>query len=343
EAIEMAARRGASLTRQLLTFSRRQTFDPTVCGIAERVDAFRTMLASIIGSSVKLVTTIGPEVWPIKVDRNELELAMINLTINARDAMPKGGVISVSAENVVLPTDDAQAELHGEFVALHFADTGTGIAPDVLAKVFDPFFTTKKEGKGSGLGLSQVHGFAHQSGGTVTIKSELGGGTTVSLYLPRAKEPVAETQAEQEEQVSGDGTVLVVEDNPDVGEATSSMLEQIGYKVELAGNAAEALKAIDQKRFDLVVSDIVMPGEMDGVALARAIRERKPQVPVLLVTGFSPTIGDLDFPLLRKPVRVGDLARSAARIIAESRQPPTANIVRLRDLRSKSTPQQKNN
>jgi PAS domain S-box-containing protein len=336
EAIEIAARRGASLTRQLLTFSRRQTFDAAVCLVSDRLDAFRTMLASIIGSSVKLVTTIGPEVWPIKVDRNELELAMVNLTLNARDAMPKGGVISISAENVVLSRHDTPEGIQGEFVGLHFADTGSGIAPDVLLKVFDPFFTTKKEGKGSGLGLSQVHGFAHQSRGTVTIKSELGRGTTVSLYLPRAHENIVNTEAERDEQVTGDGAVLVVEDNPAVAEATVSMLEQAGYNVDLATNAAEAIHAIDQKSFDLVVSDIVMAGEMDGVALARAIRERKPQLPVLLVTGFSPTIADPDFPLVSKPVQAADLSRTAARIIAESRQPPTANVVRLRKPLAKS-------
>src|SRR5262249_54780436 len=179
EAIELAAKRAEPLTRQLLTFARRQAVNPTVFGLGERIEALRVMLASSIGTSAELVATIGPDVWPVKVDAGELELSLVNLVLNARDAMPNGGVIALTAENMMPARGEAKADIEGDFVALRVTDTGSGIAPDVLARVFDPFFTTKQVNKGSGLGLSQVHGFAHQSGGTGTIERTLGKGSTV--------------------------------------------------------------------------------------------------------------------------------------------------------------------
>jgi CheY-like chemotaxis protein len=249
--------------------------------------------------------------------------------------MPSGGAISVMAENVMLTRRDTKADLEGAFVALRVSDTGSGIAPDVLPRVFDPFFTTKQADKGSGLGLSQVHGFAHQSGGTVSIDSELGKGTTVTLYLPRANEVTPGTERADEGMMAGDGCVLVVEDNPDVAEATVSMLEQLGYIVRAAGDADAALEAVEQQRFDLVVSDIVMAGVMDGLMLARAIRARKPELPVLLITGYSRTAAEAsgEFIVMPKPVGLSELSRVAARMIAEAKQPASTNVVRLRDAR----------
>jgi PAS domain S-box-containing protein len=335
EAIELAARRGETLTRQLLTFSRRQPFNPAVLALGERIEAFRSMMASSLGGTARLVVTIDPQVWPVKADASELELALVNIALNARDAMPGGGVIAVTAENVVLSRSDTKANVEGDFVALRIADTGSGIAPDLLPRVFDPFFTTKEVGKGSGLGLSQVYGFAHQSGGTVTIASELGRGTTVTLYLPRTHETADAAPAEPEVESAGGGMVLVVEDNPDVAEVSVSMLQQLGYKVQRVRDAAAALEAVGGKSFDLVVSDIVMPGAMDGLALARAIRERKPDLPVLLVTGYSNVAGEAgtEFVVMRKPFQLADLSRAAARMIAEAKQPPNSNIVRLRNAR----------
>jgi PAS domain S-box-containing protein len=335
EAIALAAQRGESLTRQLLTFSRRQTISPTVLEIGKRIEAFRTMLASSMGEPVRLITAVDADVWPVKVDPSELELALVNLALNARDAMPDGGVISVTAENASLARGDTAANVEGDFVALRVIDTGSGIAPDVVAKVFDPFFTTKQLGKGNGLGLSQVHGFVHQSGGTVTIDSELGRGTTVTLYLPRAHERATEVEAQPETESAVGGTILVVEDNPDVMGVTVTMLEQLGYDVQAAGDAAAALEAVDKRDFDLVISDIVMAGTMDGAALARAIRARKPQLPVLLVTGYSPAAAGADatFPVMRKPFQLADLSRAITRMIAEARQPPNSNLVRLSDAR----------
>jgi PAS domain S-box-containing protein len=182
EAIEMAAKRGATLTRQLLSLSRRQSLDPTIVKLGEIVDATRPILGGLLGGAVNYVATISPEVWPVRVDASELEIALVNLTVNARDAMSRGGTVSITAENTnVAPGGPDGDDLRGEFVALTVADTGDGIPPDVLTQVFDPFFTTKPEGKGTGLGLSQVHGFMHQSGGTMAIASEMGQGTRVTM------------------------------------------------------------------------------------------------------------------------------------------------------------------
>jgi PAS domain S-box-containing protein len=331
EAIELAAQRGEALTRQLLTFARRQSVNPTVIRVSERVEAFRTMLASSIGSA-QLVTTIGPDTWPVKVDASELELSLVNLVLNARDAMPNGGVVALTAENVTLVPGNIKEDIAGDFVALRVTDTGTGIAPDVLERVFDPFFTTKQVDKGSGLGLSQVHGFAHQSGGTVQIDSTLGKGTTVTLYLPRERTDAPAGLGEvQVESVRG-GSVLVVDDNPDVADVSTGMLEQLGYEVHQARDAATALTAVEKHGFDLVVSDIVMPGTMDGLALARALRERQPSLPVLLVSGYSQAAAEAapEFTVMRKPFQLAELSRAAARMIAESKQPATSNVVRLR-------------
>jgi PAS domain S-box-containing protein len=335
EAIELAAQRGSTLTRQLLTFSRRQTFHPTVVSVGEHIEGFRNMLANTLGETTRMVTSIGPEVWPLKADASELELALVNVTLNARDAMPNGGTIVLTAENVLVRRGDVPEQIEGEFVVLRITDTGSGIAPDVLAKVFDPFFTTKGVTKGSGLGLSQVYGFAHQSGGTAIIESQLGKGTTVAIYLPRATEGAEATPDEPQDWNASSGEVLVVEDNPDVSEVSASMLKQLGYVVHMVPSADAALDALAKDNFDLVVSDIVMAGAIDGIALARLLRTRKPDLPVLLVTGYSEAASEAgsEFAVLYKPFQLADLSRMAARLIAEAQQPASSNLVRLRDVR----------
>ncbi len=335
-AIEAVIARGEALTRQLLTFSRRHTVRPTVFALGERIEGFRAMMASSIGSAVPLVVTIEPDVWPVKVDANEFELSLVNITLNARDAMPNGGTISLTAENVTLSGSETPAKIKGEFVALRITDTGTGIPPDLLPKVFDPFFTTKPAEKGSGLGLSQVHGFAHQSGGTVIITSELGKGTGVTLYLPRGHEIASVPEDELEADNASGGSVLLAEDNPEVAEVSASMLEQFGYRVRIVRDAAAALTAIDEQTFDLVISDIVMAGSLDGLGMARAIRERKPELPVLLVTGYSHMVSEAsaEFIVMHKPFKLAELSRTVSGLIAASKQPPESNIVRLRDARS---------
>jgi PAS domain S-box-containing protein len=339
EAIALAAKRGATLTRQLLTFSRRQPFRPVVLSLRERIDALSSMLASSLGNATKLVATIDAETWPVRVDSSELELALMNIVLNARDAMPAGGVISVTTENSLLSRTDTPANVEGEFVALRITDTGSGIPEDVLRKVFEPFFTTKGANKGSGLGLSQVYGFVHQSGGTVTIDSALAKGTTVTLYLPRAREEVPPApEASEIEGRSDRGTVLVVEDNPEVSEVTVSMLEQIGYQAQGVVDANAALAAIAANSFDLVISDIVMAGTSDGLTLARAIRELQPNLPVLLVTGYSNVAAEAreEFPMLCKPVELADLNRATSQIIARAKRPASSNIIQLRNTRTAS-------
>ena len=336
DAIGIAAGRGEALTRQLLAFARRQTLNPVDTLVGERVEAVRTMLAGPLDATAKLVTDIPPDIWPARIDIGEFELALVNVALNSRDAMPQGGIITISAENVTLHTADTAAELEGDFVALTVADTGSGIAADILPKVFDPFFTTKQRSNGTGLGLSQVYGFAHQSGGTVTIDSELGRGTRITLYLPRARAgPTAQqtTDAPAGEHLAGQ--VLLVEDNPDVAEVTAALLQELGYRVLLADGAETALSNFAAGNFDLVISDIVMAGPMDGLHLARELRRRNPQLPIMLVTGYSDTValGDIEFPLLRKPYRLADLSRAVASITADSQRPPPGNLVQLRDKR----------
>ena len=330
EAIEMAVRRGASLTRQLLSFSRRQPFDPTVIDLPSRIESVRAMLSSSTGSKIALAIGIPPGAWPIKVDASEFDLALVNLTLNARDAMPEGGSITISSENVTLAPADTPARLEGEFVAVRVTDSGTGIPPDILSKVFDPFFTTKDSTKGSGLGLSQVYGFAQQSGGTVTIDSELGRGTTVTLYLPRARHEAAEERRSEETPVA-DGRILLVEDNPAVADASSSLLEQLGYSVVQVRDAAAALQAAGDAEFDLVVSDIMMPGGMDGLALAHVLRERQPGLPILLMTGYHQLADEAgrEFVLLRKPFDLSDLSRATTRARSVARATGDTNVIAL--------------
>ncbi|WP_312015114.1 ATP-binding protein [Bradyrhizobium lablabi] len=306
-AIETAAQRAASLTGQLLTFARRQSVNPQSIDIADRIVSVREVLTSALGSMIKLNVDIEPDIWPIFVDPTEFETALINLVINARDAMPDGGTLTVSARN-----KPGMAQ-----VVVSVTDTGSGIPEDVLNRVFDPFFTTKPVGKGTGLGLSQVHGFAHQAGGKVEIASELGKGTTVGIYLPRG---IVEAKREAESQTAhAPATVLLVEDNPAVADASTGLLEQLGYTVRWVSNAETALQELEANGVDLVFSDVIMPGKMDGLKLARAIRERNPDLPILLTTGYSESVQDarFDFPVLRKPYQLHDLSRELSKLTGQ--------------------------
>jgi PAS domain S-box-containing protein len=317
EAIESAARRGAALTSQLLTFARRQNVNPQTIRLHERINAVREILDMGVGGAVQLTIEVKDNAWPIKVDVSELETALVNLVINARDAMPDGGAIRISAENLTL--DD---EAHkGDFVAIRVSDSGTGIPADVLQKVFDPFFTTKPVGKGTGLGLSQVHGFAYQAGGLVSVASELGEGTTVTISLPRDESGIVSARSPGAEP-SGSGTILLVEDNPDVAAASTGLLEQLGYAVRWACNAEEALAEIEADGVDLVFSDVVMPGKMDGLALAQAIRDKHPRLPILLATGYSDALRkvSLGFQVLRKPYEIHELSQALSKVSARHRE-----------------------
>ena len=310
QAIETATQRGASLTRQLLTFARRQSVNPQPIDLRDSIHSVREVLDTGLGSAVQLRINLDDGIWPVMVDPAELETALVNLIINARDAMPNGGSVSVRASNVHIDNGTRK----GDHVAIEVKDTGVGIPPDIMGKVFDPFFTTKPIGKGTGLGLSQVHGFAHQAGGTVAVASELAKGTTFAICLPRGQLGIAPAEAETRSIASG--TVLLVEDNPDVATASADLLEQLGYSVRWVSDAEAALKELDRDGIDLVFTDIVMPGKTDGLGLARAIKQKHPGVPILLATGYSEAARNApaDFSILRKPFRLHELSRALSEL-----------------------------
>jgi PAS domain S-box-containing protein len=312
DAIQIAATRGESLTRQLLSFSRAQPLNPTVLSPAETVTGIRDVLSGSLHVNIALAIDVPATIWPVRVDKSEIELALVNLVLNARDAMPEGGRLSISAENVTLVAD-ARDGLTGEFVALRVADTGCGIPDEILAKVFEPFFTTKAAEKGTGLGLSQVYGFARRSGGTVAIATEVGRGTTFTLYLPRSHGRVERPPTEDSEQrlAAGEETILVVEDNDDVRVVAVSLLEQLGYRTAAVESASAALARLAAGEFpDAIFTDVVLPGEMDGLALARLLKERHPDLPVVLTTGYAKIFeSEPEFPVLRKPYQIAALGR----------------------------------
>lgn len=322
DAIEAAARRGASLTRQLLSFSRRQAHQAAPVDLFECVTRLEDMLRSSVRGDVAVGVHLAPGLWPTKVDLSELELALLNLAVNARDAMPGGGRLTLAAQNVSL-ADAKTIGLSGDYVALSVTDTGTGMPPDVLARVFEPFFTTKEVGKGTGLGLSQVYGFAQQSGGTATVASQPGQGTTVTLYLPRTEEPVQKQTTGRPEAAPGgqDGRldqVLLVEDNAEVAEVSRERLEELGFNVTHAPNPASALAILrSSTQVDLIFSDIVMPGGMNGLDLARAIRQEfGAAIPIVLATGYSDVAQAAaaeGFPLLRKPFDLPQMQEALVR------------------------------
>ena len=315
DAIHSAANRGESLTRQLLAFSRRQPLNPVVADLKERVEAVHEMLVGSLRGNVQLECDMPADIWPVEVDIAELELALVNIAVNARDAMPGGGIITLSARNVALRKSDGVDQLEGDFVALAMTDTGVGIAPDVLPKIFEPFFTTKALGKGTGLGLAQVYGFSRQSGGTVVATSTVGSGAAITIYLPRkhaAPATAAETPPAKPIE-PGQGTILVVEDNAEVAAVTASLVEQLGYWTLRADNASDALNKLQSgEKIDLVFSDVVMPGSMNGFALAQEIGNRYPRIPVLLTSGYSDAVqtAHAGFTVLRKPFQLPALERS---------------------------------
>jgi CheY-like chemotaxis protein len=305
EAIQTAAKRGESLTRQLLTFSRRQHLSPAVIDLNAAIKNMRTMIESSLRGNIVYKEELDEGVSAVKLDLAELELAIVNISVNARDAMPNGGTFTLTTYNVMREDDFSDNQLDGRHVAIACSDTGMGIPPNLLSKIFDPFFTTKEVGKGTGLGLSQVYGFAHQAGGTVRAQSKVGLGTTISVYLPRAdaeianKEPPAKISDQPQRP-----NVLIVDDSAEVAEVTSSLFEQLGYATVYRDSAEEALSLLaDGVKIDLVFSDIVMPGAIDGVGLAREVRSRYPKLPVLLTTGYSDAAqaAPPDLRILRKP------------------------------------------
>ena len=304
-----AADMGAALTKRLLTFARRRRLTPQVVDVNEMILNLTQLLQRSLGEPISLTTMLAGNVWPTRADASELENAILNLAINARDAMPHGGNLIIESRNTV-------REDGGEFVQISVSDTGTGMTPDVLERAFEPFFTTKETGRGTGLGLSTVYGFAEQSGGHATIESVPGQGTTVNILLPRADEEAtaAQTRAEPVPLSENCEVVLVVEDNPDVRELTMQRVEGLGYVVREAESGAAAIRILESgEDVQLVLSDIVMAGGVSGYDVARWVAQHAPQIKVLLTTGYAAEeaqSGPQSGAILRKPYKRDELARA---------------------------------
>jgi PAS domain S-box-containing protein len=304
-----AVDRGTRVIRQLMAFSRHQSQQPEAFDVRDRLLSMRAFLDRALRADIQLEFDLEPGLWPAMADPVQFELAVLNLATNARDAIAAGGRVVVGASNVERTGGDG---LSGSFVRVWVRDNGHGIAPEVLGRVFEPFFTTKAVGQGTGLGLSQVYGFCQQSGGTATVESVPGGGTTVALLLPRADAVVADGVKDHPPAVAegGGARILLVEDDPVVAAVVTAALEDLGYQVARATSGEEALRRLeDGETIDLLFSDVVMPGTVDGVALAGLARERLPGLAVVLTTGYSESHAGLKgMPVLSKPYRIEELA-----------------------------------
>lgn len=306
-AIQRAINTGSQLTRQLLAFARRQPLKMQVCSLGDSLEEMRPLLASALGSSVSLTLAIEPGLPAVNADPAELELAVINLVNNARDAMPEGGKIDVDVRRVE-KSADATDDKAIEWVALRVSDTGIGIPESLHGKVLEPFFTTKAAGKGTGLGLSQVMSFAEHCGGRLTLESAEGNGTTVSIYLPgSAAEEVSSTEALKSPPISVQGRVLLVEDNLEIVDALLPLLQALGGDVHHVATADQAVQLLEDpsQKFDVVLSDIQMPGELSGLDMAIWMRDKRPELPVVLMTGYTDQIRIAmaqGFTVLAKPV-----------------------------------------
>ena len=316
--IDGAAQSAAVLISRLLTFARKQALQPEVFDLNARLTGISELFGPSLGPSVRWETDFASDLWPVIADPNQLEIAILNLAVNARDAMlPEGGVLTLRTHNVSLKATSERGA--GDYVCLSVRDSGPGMPPAVRARVFEPFFTTKAPGKGTGLGLAQVYGFAKQSGGEVAIESWPGQGTVIFFHLPRPQSVVVAAAVEEKEavamhpvqQATGQ-TVLVVEDNFDLASFTASLLKEQGYATRLASNAEEALELLESGvQVDCVFSDVVMPGPMNGIQLVSILRQQYPQLALVLATGYSRALADGERPaaaeVLSKPYRRHDL------------------------------------
>jgi CheY-like chemotaxis protein len=281
------------------------------------------MLRASLRGNIEMRIDVAGDIWRIEVDIAELEMALLNIAVNARDAMPDGGSFSIDVSNA---TQGGSAS-DNEHVAIALRDSGVGIPPDVISKVFDPFFTTKQPGEGTGLGLSQVYGFAQQSGGSVSLDSMPGRGTTITIRLPRSHKalPSAQSDDDSAEENRCGGRILLVEDNPQVAEVTSQMLTSMGFQVEVADRARKALERLerDGDRIDLLLTDVVMPDGLNGVDLAMRVRDSFPLLPIILMSGYNDVVipGGAAFPMLRKPVPYDELYRAISGSLESIRAP----------------------
>lgn len=319
EMIAAAAHRGAELTHRLLAFARRQPLQPRPTDVTALITGMQGLLQRSLPETIAMEIEHGEDLWPADIDPSQLESALLNLALNARDAMPKGGVLSITTGSERIRDSKYRAELElspGDYIVVTVADTGTGIAPEHRDRLFDPFFTTKEQGKGTGLGLAMVYGFIKQSRGHITVDSELGRGTRFKLYLPRAQAPTQEASAAVPlaKPAGGGETILIVEDDPLVREHVQRLLETLGYRTETAPDANAALRMLESgTAFDLIFSDVVMPGGISGFDLAAEARKRFPRVPVLLTSGYTDAVRSgaaaRAADVLQKPYSRNELAR----------------------------------
>ena len=319
-----AADQGSELVRRLLAFARRQQLEPAALDIAALHYGVDDLLTHTLGGLVELDWQIAPDMWRAFADRSQLELAVMNLIINARDAMPDGGVIKVVAENRAIGVGADEEPLPpGDYVVISVVDTGAGIPPEMLDKVLEPFFTTKEVGKGTGLGLSMVYGFAKQSGGTLRLDSKVGEGTTAELWLRRAtaeEDPIRdEPAADGELDAQRPLRVMLVDDHAEVRGTTAAMLRDMGHAVTEAASGAEALEQMNGSGLDLLITDYAMPRQ-SGTDVIRLAREKYPALPALLITGYADAeaIGErpADVGVLMKPFLFPDLSRAIQAAVA---------------------------
>jgi len=319
--IDRATKRGAELTQRLLAFSRQQALQPQSIDLTVLVPGLRDLLNRTLGEPIEILTDVAEGSWPVTADPGQLENALLNLSINARDAMPAGGVLEIRCSNIELREDDPRVSdevAAGDYVQIAVRDTGVGMPEEVLEHAFEPFYTTKDVGEGSGLGLSMVYGFARQSGGDATIESEPGTGTEVRVFLPRSEKSVASPERTQFSDLKrGQGeSVLVLEDDPDVRALTVASLEGLGYRALEAGDANAAMLVLEEKanKLDLLLSDMVLPGGISGPELAAKAKDLCPKLKIVFMTGYAadlyaadktPAVGEA---LLTKPFKRADLA-----------------------------------
>ena len=300
-----ATERGVALTRQLLSFSRRHVGQPVVIDLRSELPRMAEMLRASLRGNIALSIDVASDLWPIEVDVAELEMALLNIAVNARDAMPQGGSFEVTARNADC-----------DHVAIALLDNGVGIPADLIGKVFDPFFTTKEPGEGTGLGLSQVYGFAQQSGGTVNLDSVPGRGTTITIRLPRTHRPLPAAPANHDPARSPllKARILLVEDNPQVAEVTAQTLTAMGFEVEVTDRARKALDRLEHgtEAVDLLLTDVVLPDGLNGIDLAAEVRARYPALPIITTSGYNDVAvpDGLALPMLRKPVHYDELYRA---------------------------------
>ncbi|AWT12598.1 hybrid sensor histidine kinase/response regulator [Stutzerimonas frequens] len=328
EGCQRSAHRATRLTRHLMTFSRSRTADAEQVDLRLLILGMHELLTGALPNRVTLTLELPEGAWPAVLDPVQCELAILNLAINARDAMPEGGPLVIALHQLTLVQDNPFGLAAGPYLCVDVEDSGCGMSPDVQAHVFEPFFTTKPVGEGTGLGLAQVYGFVRQSGGTVSLQSEVGKGTRVSLLLPRREHDAAAALEDQQVSVRAGrpARVLVVDDDAEVREAMVAMLDELGYQVDEAPSADEALARLADRRqptIDILLSDVVMPGRLDGVGLAEEVQRLYPSIPVVLATGYTTRLAAASaFRVLAKPFSHQALAETLAEILDSNTPEP---------------------